>query len=654
MEKLKLLFCALTITSIGLAQQPKSTIGQETYLSQKGSERNIKSKPDNEFSITYLKQGTFQPVVLWSEDFINGIPADWINIGTINPFNGDTALWEYRGPNTNPDTSVGTRGYYGLNRKINSPTRLNGWVIFDSDYQDNKGIKNNDGNGPVPAPHYGSLITGVIDLSGEPFVKLEMVQYFRYFASTTKIFISIDSGKTWLPDTIKLNTNIARNASNDPDDFVSIDISKWAGGQSGVKIRFEFNSFTLPNGLSGYYFWQLDDIRIIRRPKNDLQLRDVTIQQDDRTLFYGFTPQFMLAPTSWKTEYLNMGRITEPNTKFTVEIKEGNNLEYLKSSVPVNLEPDSFHVDSISKPADLWMPTDTGRYEITIEVSSDSTSTGNDYTPDNNIVNQTVFITESTLGIDAGHKSRSYGNVPIMGDIRLANLFEIDQPYYRINSVYVGIDPWRTKPGGPIKAYVRDTTGGSLNTGFPNIVCESDYHRITTKDTQRGYIILPIPDKLLGVPQKKILDKGWYYISVESYGGTTSFGVWDDETVQQPAWASIMSLTGTNQWETLGNALHIRGNFDFPNGIEDKTVVDFQISPNPATDYVHLDLTTESVTDFHIVITNISGQIMKQEYFNNTSIINTSMDVSDLASGIYFVQVTTENKVFTRKLVINR
>jgi Secretion system C-terminal sorting domain len=656
MKKLLLLLCAIVITSIGFAQQPNLVNGQENYVSIKSADGTSITKQDNDPRITHGQRGAFTPTILWSEDFSAGIPAGWTNVGTINAGTGDTSLWEYRGPNTNPDTSVGTRGNYGNNRRINSPTRSNGWVIFDSDYQDNGGIPGNDGFGPVPAPHFGNLITDVINLTGEPNVKLEMTQHMRYFACVTDIFVSIDGGATWLPDTIQLNRQIARNSSNDDDEFTSIDLGSMAGGQANVKLRFEFNSFTLSNGLSGYYFWQLDDIRIIRTPDNDLVLEHIDVNQGNNTVNYGFIPMNQIVPTTWGAGYLNDGLVTQPNTKFSVDITTG---PYNKSSIPTDLAPGVVRDDSINASGDAWTPSSKGTFDITVSVSSDSTITGNEYMPENNSMMRTIFITDSTYSADRDNITGSLGTASFTGaadDYRMANLIEMNADD-TITSVYVGIRTSRTVPGGTIRVTIRDTTGGDYASDFPVIVCESDFHIVTQVDTGLGYIVLPIPEVLNGTPQSRTLKAGgWYYVSVEMFSSnnTSDIYIWDDGSVTQNWWASIIYIPG-DRWYSNGEAFHIRANFgDKLVGIEENLDVDFQIFPNPASEYANLQLVTQSAADFHVVITNISGQIMKQEYFANTAVINTNLDVSDLASGIYFVQVTSENKVMTKKLVINR
>ena len=69
--------------------------------------------------------------ILWSYDFANGIPANWLHSGLANGIVDPDARFEYRGVLTTPDTNVGTRGAFkGTLKAIQSPTKNNGFVIF--------------------------------------------------------------------------------------------------------------------------------------------------------------------------------------------------------------------------------------------------------------------------------------------------------------------------------------------------------------------------------------------------------------------------------------------------------------------------------------------------------------------------------------------
>ena len=106
--------------------------------------------------------------------------------------------WEYRGPNTQPDLTTGTRGAYGGNALIISPTVTNGFIIFDSDYLDNAGTQGAFGLGPAPTPHVGTLTTDTIDCSNYPNLQLQLNSFQSFFGQAFVSF-STDAGITW-PD----------------------------------------------------------------------------------------------------------------------------------------------------------------------------------------------------------------------------------------------------------------------------------------------------------------------------------------------------------------------------------------------------------------------------------------------------------------------
>ncbi len=140
---------------------------------------------------------------IWTEDFANGIPSTWTNAGfDVDPATGNfnpnpLCLWEYRGPNTTPSNGTGSRGAYAApNDPILSPSTGNGFIIFDSDWLDNNGIAGAFGTGNSASPHYGTLTTDSIDLSGYPGVQLEMSSYARTFFGDFYVAVSGDGGLT--------------------------------------------------------------------------------------------------------------------------------------------------------------------------------------------------------------------------------------------------------------------------------------------------------------------------------------------------------------------------------------------------------------------------------------------------------------------------
>jgi hypothetical protein len=72
--------------------------------------------------------------------------------------------------------------------------------------------------------------------------------------------------------------------------------------------------------------------------------------------------------------------------------------------------------------------------------------------------------------------------------------------------------------------------------------------------------------------------------------------------------------------------------------------MEHRIFPNPATDYVVIDGINEGEI---VLIFNVNGQLMKRFYQNVSS---QQIDITDLASGTYFVKIGTKVK----KLIISK
>jgi len=152
-----------------------------------------------------------------------------------------------------PDGNIG--------EPIASTTSANGFVIFDSNYWDNDAnpcTVENFGTGQAPGPHLSYLTTAPINLTGFANVVLEFEQYIRYYLGNTGVEISIANGPWEV-----LYTNILdQGITTENTQTVRMPLPIAAGNQSNVRLRFVYD------GL--YYFWQIDDIRILQGYANDL------------------------------------------------------------------------------------------------------------------------------------------------------------------------------------------------------------------------------------------------------------------------------------------------------------------------------------------------------------------------------------------------
>ncbi len=74
----------------------------------------------------------------------------------------------------------------------------------------------------------------------------------------------------------------------------------------------------------------------------------------------------------------------------------------------------------------------------------------------------------------------------------------------------------------------------------------------------------------------------------------------------------------------------------------------FTTYPNPVSNFVSIEFQNE-IRSAEIKLINVLGEIILSKQIENTE--NAKLNVSQLSNGIYFLQVKTNNKVFTQKIV---
>lgn len=89
-------------------------------------------------------------------------------------------------------------------------------------------------------------------------------------------------------------------------------------------------------------------------------------------------------------------------------------------------------------------------------------------------------------------------------------------------------------------------------------------------------------------------------------------------------------------------------------GINDYNLAsNYTMFPNPAKDKFTVQLSKVADKSLTLEIVNSVGQIVKTQVLNSEGgEINADVDISSLNSGIYFVRTTLDNKVSTKKLII--
>lgn len=76
----------------------------------------------------------------------------------------------------------------------------------------------------------------------------------------------------------------------------------------------------------------------------------------------------------------------------------------------------------------------------------------------------------------------------------------------------------------------------------------------------------------------------------------------------------------------------------------------FSVSPNPANDFVTIS-NADNISVKAISITDLNGRVVKQNTYSNVT--NVQVNVSDLASGVYMMSISSDKGSVTKKIIKN-
>lgn len=616
----------------------------------------------------------------WSEDFSGGIPAGWTNTvlsagGAVLP-NGS---WEYRGPGTVPNTTVGSRGAFAAGTgPIASATASNGFVIFDSDFLDNNGSPTNSGNGPAPTPHVALLTTDTIDLTGQAFVELKMHSHARKFQSSQSVAISIDGGLTF-NDTVKFYQDVEVNGITPVNDILTENISAIAGNQALVVLRFIFDGRLGTAPSQGYYYWMIDDLEIRTLPKNEMRFTEATDgapQQD--ILFNGSGPYPKLGhislqqivPISFDCNVRNYGEKTQTNVQMQVEIYNGTSLvTTLNNATPITSLASLDTVTYVDFVTPTWTPTIAGEYQIVYTFKSDSitsmmatrdtfnlfvteeSGTALDGTPertslDRNDIFNSIGTNNTSIGTDGGALGvmLPFEN-PDQGGSKIA-----------LYGVELGLSGTGVA-GGDVQIEIYDTTGFVLTTGFAGSAIVSQQFTVNTGGT--AAVERFDFTNGAGATGPVLLDPGTYYFVVYMFsnGGTNTIRIFNDRGFEQ-GFSSIFYSTTQSRWFTgfldsrSISSPFIRAITDNYDGIglNETSTNSLSVYPNPTNGNVNITLAEGG--KYQVEVVDLVGHVVSTEEVTVNGNEKLTRDYSSLTSGIYLLNVTGENFTKTVKLTI--
>jgi len=82
----------------------------------------------------------------------------------------------------------------------------------------------------------------------------------------------------------------------------------------------------------------------------------------------------------------------------------------------------------------------------------------------------------------------------------------------------------------------------------------------------------------------------------------------------------------------------------------DLATANFSVSPNPANDFITVS-NSDNILVNSISVTDLNGRVVKQNAYSNVS--NVQVNISDLASGVYMMNIASDKGTTTKKIIKN-
>jgi hypothetical protein len=587
------------------------------------------------------KQPVQKPVstekaVIWESDFSDA--AQW----TTTHDAADCSL----------DFSIGNvacAGDYPID-DIASTTAANGWAMVDSDAY-------GGATGGNEVEDSWLTMAVPVDLTNYPNVIIEFETYYRAY-SYEKPFVVVGVGDgagnvTWPTDlnpdydeSTNPNVYAALPANVDnptPNPYtVQIDISAAAGGQSEVYIRFNWT------GTWGYA-WFLDDFKILEQPENDVLLTtEVFVGSNNEGIEYGRTPLAHVDASYEVAAYgENFGSTIQTNVAVDVDF---GSFAYNYAVGDVE-SATAIEVTNVETPA-----LELGTYEGTYTISSTEDADGGDNFGNNSLLRNFEITADvySQDGIDVQPNSiLSLGSVGSnsftseTAETVIAARYHMRAAENTVTGIQIALANGSTE-GAELTVSIIDTAQFLLNditplTGINGNYAVSQLYSLTAADLENGYanIYFDAPISLA---------EGCYYMAANClYAEGLDTRILDDQTVQQPFWASAIHLATDGNSYTNGNAVAVRALSGDNSGIEETMNNLFNVYPNPATDMINVSF--NEVVNGTVSIINIAGKEVLNATVNGAQ---TSISTTTLSSGVYYVQLNNGNSTQIDKIVVKK
>lgn len=584
---------------------------------QKLSPTFVKDQKQVRTDFQTLKNGA-----IWTNDFSN--PADWRMENSSNP---------------DLDWQIGTAADW--------PTTLTGqnYEPLMSTSGGNFAFIDSDGAGGSSTQDADLILVNPIDLTNEPLVSVTLENWHRRFLETHTLSVSTD-GTTW--NNIVINDSYDANSQSSNPELILVDISEFAGGQSTVYLKFNYQG-------AWDWFWAIDDVCIVQTPETDIVVRDVWTGDIVNDYEYQAIPQTQVHPLSFGVEMSNIGGVSQQNVGIEASVTYPGGTEVFSTSLA-----------NFPKGTDttIWfdgiLPSDIGVYDVTFNVIPLAA----DFTPANNMMEKSFQVTDGLFGQADEWRSTflfdsDAGGAPY-ASLTLGQSYKI----YEEGDVVYGLMTIFPNSQGDFTAdqYLATTLFQFLDNGTPDPEAMDDIvtgdYTVNTADLSAGggdakWIFLEFDDYFT-------VEKGEVYMgAIDIPGGSEQYNVPSDGA-NDDAGCFIygdVDNSGNERWVVYSNVnIPILLVTDRNIGLREDVITARKVKtfPNPTNGISTIQLAQGE----HIVgvpeLLDVSGKLIigVDEAILSVDNDGAQIDFSEMMDGIYFVQMVTNRGIVRERIVV--
>jgi hypothetical protein len=428
-----------------------------------------------------------------------------------------------------------------------------------------------------------------------------------------------------------------------------------------------------------YYYWIIDDVQIVAQEANNMQVNDNFYAIPPNLL----TPLSQVEPFGFLADIENVGSAPQDNVNLNMTIVDTTFTNVVFSTdLAYNTVPANTIIENVPF-AETFTPTDLGVYFGLYDVSSDA----EDVDESNNAQLFTMGVTEDLFAKEVGPTRFILPAAANWDDGEphswaFGNYFYVPNGEgYFVNDVYFGLGNASEIPGAGLVISLYEWTGDTNNDGNMDPAERQTvaFGLYTVLGTEQPGETISIPFPGDGEDPVALKDETAYVLMLEYYANNAvddmEFVAADDldygasvfvsSLLGAPRYAALLGINGDLSTEPYSTVTFTGSLYSIipvvrmsitntPTKTEDLASIsnEFSVFPNPAKERINLQMALqEQAKQMTVRLMDVSGRTILQRDYENIQREYLDYDVSKLAAGTYFLQVTTDAGTGTKKFM---